>query len=684
MGCQYEVRDSENSLNWMLIKEVATFIYNAEKWPKRSTGYFNTWVIAYFNTFALAATWYPKFISLLWLASTSPLECTLLGIFFLYGYLFYFLFLHFRPLKLHQEPWGLLSSHDRYMDPSTFSDCKEYLELILEAKRLLSDLLPGTGVSEQLLLAPRKYQSLLEDARDEFRRQLLRLGYGDDKIDDFCEGLNRILAEAQKLLAMMWLLEALLNLLTTVITVRFFEFPNNIRPPCTTMPWIIVPALFVLWGVCWMFINKVSIFPLEDVDAEIFQGELIFLQMLYIMLIYVLEDFLSLEALEPDSFPVGPLEGKHPQSERRQNTKIRIDINLESLENLQDWNPTGEASFAPLSYLSPLDGPFAFEAATFAPQTFFPEKEPSYFVETAAVESPWQSMDNEIGFLVQQHQPDVISSTSTGFMTGIAEHRGHSRALFMPSPKDLPPSTSDHGTILPVAPEQDRITVDEASEHTIAASNIVTDLSVPQKKEFRCSHVGCETLTFKYESHLKYAAICTSNYKTLIVHRKHLDRHSRPFTCRECSKSFGAKKDLKRHQDTKHHRDAQVFCTVADCKRGQMGFSRRDNLLKHIHNVHEHKYHDKGIANLTSSTEGAATVPTKIARKRRREDDNLESVSREELIERLLEEQSKSKRLLHEMEQQGKKLEEELRVQRERYEMNEDRLWRMSPDGTGA
>ena len=35
----------------------------------------------------------------------------------------------------------------------------------------------------------------------------------------------------------------------------FFEFPNNLRHLCTTMPWSIWPALVVLWGVCWMFYN---------------------------------------------------------------------------------------------------------------------------------------------------------------------------------------------------------------------------------------------------------------------------------------------------------------------------------------------------------------------------------------------------------------------------------------------
>ncbi|KAG4281824.1 hypothetical protein FPRO06_10728 [Fusarium proliferatum] len=33
-----------------------------------------------------------------------------------------------------------------------------------------------------------------------------------------------------------------------------FEFPNNMRHVYTTMPWTILPALLVLWGVCWMFI----------------------------------------------------------------------------------------------------------------------------------------------------------------------------------------------------------------------------------------------------------------------------------------------------------------------------------------------------------------------------------------------------------------------------------------------
>jgi hypothetical protein len=52
-----------------------------------------------------------------------------------------------------------------------------------------------------------------------------------------------------RFLALLWqkLLESLL------FSHNVSEFPNKHRPPCTTMPWNIRPALVVLWGVCWMF-----------------------------------------------------------------------------------------------------------------------------------------------------------------------------------------------------------------------------------------------------------------------------------------------------------------------------------------------------------------------------------------------------------------------------------------------
>lgn len=56
------------------------------------------------------------------------------------------------------------------------------------------------------------------------------------------------------------------------------EFPNSLRPPCTTMPWTIWPALVVLWGVCWMFYApddldwEADAFEVENIDNQ-FPGE---------------------------------------------------------------------------------------------------------------------------------------------------------------------------------------------------------------------------------------------------------------------------------------------------------------------------------------------------------------------------------------------------------------------------
>jgi hypothetical protein len=100
-------------------------------------------------------------------------------------------------------------------------------------------------------------------------------------------------------------------------------------------------------------------------------------------------------------------------------------------------------------------------------------------------------------------------------------------------------------------------------------------------------------------------------------------------------------------------------------------------LLKHVHNVHEPKDRRTNPEKLKPSDGDTGNDTARAAKKRKRNYDELESFGREELLERLLEEQSKNQRLLEEMEEQRKKLEEEFKVQLERYERNEDRLWRM-------
>lgn len=155
---------------------------------------------------------------------------------------------------------------------SEFPNCKEFHDRVLEAEWHLKDVIPKGGVARQFLLAPRKYQKILMFNRNRLTRELLFLGCVPEKIDAFYNELEQILVEAMKLLTLIWLLEALLHFLTLVIAVCIFEFPDNLRPPNTTMPWIIKPALFVLWGVCWMFIYNNSISPFKEYSPNDARG----------------------------------------------------------------------------------------------------------------------------------------------------------------------------------------------------------------------------------------------------------------------------------------------------------------------------------------------------------------------------------------------------------------------------
>lgn len=133
--------------------------------------------------------------------------------------------------------------------------CQDLLGI---AQMRLQELQPEDALSSQIRKSPSQFQQQLDNYKLELIHYLNMLGYGDDRIDELCKWLDSNLEEAQKqLILQLWLLAKLLRLLVDGPTAASFaEFPNNLRPPCTTMPWIIVPALFVLWGVCWMFYGE--------------------------------------------------------------------------------------------------------------------------------------------------------------------------------------------------------------------------------------------------------------------------------------------------------------------------------------------------------------------------------------------------------------------------------------------
>ncbi|KAF2019251.1 hypothetical protein BU24DRAFT_405950 [Aaosphaeria arxii CBS 175.79] len=71
-------------------------------------------------------------------------------------------------------------------------------------------------------------------------------------------------------------------------------------------------------------------------------------------------------------------------------------------------------------------------------------------------------------------------------------------------------------------------------------------------------------------------------------YKSHLERNQRPHKCELCELRFLYPKDCKRHQQTHNpqlSRRTIFYCTVPGCINVD-GFSRRDNLLRHMRNHH--------------------------------------------------------------------------------------------------
>ncbi|KAF2198436.1 hypothetical protein GQ43DRAFT_422418 [Delitschia confertaspora ATCC 74209] len=90
---------------------------------------------------------------------------------------------------------------------------------------------------------------------------------------------------------------------------------------------------------------------------------------------------------------------------------------------------------------------------------------------------------------------------------------------------------------------------------------------------FPCTHMGCEE-TFNRQCDLR------RHQRT-----RHLERNERPHKCTTCGEGFLYPKDLDRHKRT--HGDGQTLlhCDIPGC-RSSKGFSRRDNLLRHLRQKH--------------------------------------------------------------------------------------------------
>jgi hypothetical protein len=72
---------------------------------------------------------------------------------------------------------------------------------------------------------------------------------------DQLELLKILWGHLDTIIELMQTVRVYITLILDTVSSGFSEFPNSMRPPCTTMPWTIWPALVLLLGVCWMFDN---------------------------------------------------------------------------------------------------------------------------------------------------------------------------------------------------------------------------------------------------------------------------------------------------------------------------------------------------------------------------------------------------------------------------------------------
>ncbi|CZR58968.1 uncharacterized protein PAC_08860 [Phialocephala subalpina] len=154
---------------------------------------------------------------------------------------------------------------------------------------------------------------------------------------------------------------------------------------------------------------------------------------------------------------------------------------------------------------------------------------------------------------------------SAANMTGPDQGKKHQRQQLFKNPCDLEPGNCDSGP-------------PEASLDTLSQSDMQPQDTPPSDSTNpdTPNHV-CTT--------------CNASFPRLCEFRKHVKYHTKPLACPDanCTRSFARQRDLTRHQKAAHkgtHEPEQWFCPHEACKVNGVVFGRRDNLLRHLRNLH--------------------------------------------------------------------------------------------------
>ncbi|KAJ3536751.1 hypothetical protein NM208_g6587 [Fusarium decemcellulare] len=199
---------------------------------------------------------------------------------------------------------------------------------------------------------------------------------------------------------------------------------------------------------------------------------------------------------------------------------------------------------------------------------------------------------------------------------------------------------------------------------------------------FRCTYPECQGLSFEKSARLN----------------EHITRkHKRPFKCPQCPRRFGSSSDRGRHLRTLHQglggtlpsSERAWICEEVGCKRNRKPFSRRDNYVKHLREVHDTSVkkpevgvqvrgrtdgQSEDVTQPVAETLVAAALGDQEGLKRKAGDleEELGNLSQGELVQLLLYERNKVRRL-----------EEDLKGLRRRCEAREDLWLRVLADKVG-
>ena len=148
---------------------------------------------------------------------------------------------------------------------------------------------------------------------------------------------------------------------------------------------------------------------------------------------------------------------------------------------------------------------------------------------------------------------------------------------------------SNHLTPLQSSDESAATTSSTYSQLPTSPTDSTTATSLPAQQPdgvLSCTWPSC-TDSFSKRWELKYVDISTLWLLILTHLSRHLKRHKKPFRCPKCNNGFRYRKDLLRHQGSKHRSSSSntkiYACPVAGC-----GFAtdRKDNCKRHVEKQH--------------------------------------------------------------------------------------------------